>query len=231
MSAFRLQEGADLHRRSGSSVQQVHLKESIKSDLAGFNRRAFLKGGLLCAIGGSSILAGCSSSTSSVAKGFKVLSADTAAIFTKLIEVALPTAGTRLAPVSTIPVLANIDKTLSILDPSIRADLSLAVNLFDYSPTLLGLHFTRFQNLNNTEASQYLEGWQNAGSIQRGIATALKKIVYASYWRDERTWSAIEFDGAVSDTWGLKALGNAPMPVSKSVPENKRSTAEAKGYE
>lgn len=219
-----------LNQGTGALVEQDRLSsEAISTDLASFNRRAFLKGGLMCAIGGSGLLTGCSSTTSTAAKGFRVLTPDSVAIFSKLIEVALPTQGTRLAPVASIPVLENIDKTLSILDAQIQADLSLAVYLFDYSPTLMGLHFTRFQNLDTAKALDYLEGWQNAGSVQRGIATALKKIVYASYWRDERTWPALEFDGAVSEKWGLKSLGNAPMPAQQPVQQSVHIQKSAEG--
>jgi len=39
------------------------------------------------------------------------------------------------------------------------------------------------------------------------------KLTHTGYWMDERTWPAIEFDGAVTKKWGIPSRGNQPAPV------------------
>ena len=84
-------------------------------------------------------------------------------------------------------------------------------NIYEISG--LGWHFSSFIKLDQASAVGYVDRWQSGNELQRGVMTALKKLVYTAYWRDERTWAAVSFDGPVSDKWGLKNLGNAPMPA------------------
>lgn len=191
------------------------LARQVEQDLGGLSRRTLVKGVLLLTAGAATLgVAGCSRKTS--APGLKVLTASEEPVFARLIQVLLPTSGTALAPVEKVPVVSNIDHLFQMLDPKVRSDLGSAVTLFEYGSLVMGGHFTRFPNLDDGAAVAYIDQWQNGGSIQRGIVTTLKKLVYASYWRDESTWPAVEFDGPVSVRWGLPSLGNAPLPVETS---------------
>lgn len=130
-----------------------------------------------------------------------------------MIQLLLPVQDTDLVPTESVPVLANIDHLFAVLDKKLLGDLSLGIRLFEYAPLVTSGHFSRFTRLDDTSAIAYIEAWQNGNSIQRGIVTTIKKLVYACYWREEKTWAAVEFDGPVSDRWGLPSLGNAPLPA------------------
>jgi len=177
-----------------------------------FSRRRFLKASALTlgTVSGSAALTGCSASE--VAPGLKSLTPMEKGLYEKLMAVCLPTDGSILISPNSVPVIANIDRLYGLLDPKIRGDLKAAASLFEYGATLIGFHFKRFSQLTNEEAIAYIERWQAGAAVQRGIATALKKLVYSSYWREDATWVPLNYDGPVSDKWGLASLGNAPLP-------------------
>ena len=124
----------------------------------------------------------------------------------------LPLSGTRLASIDTVPVLHNIDAMMGLLSQSVRKELAAGLAVFDYAALVSGWHGKRFIDLDSNEAVAYFDRWSQGNSVQRALATVIKKFVYVAYWRDPATWPAIEFDGPVSDRWGLPSLGNTPMP-------------------
>lgn len=192
------------------------LSNDIQAGLAPLNRRAFLKAGLGMAMATSAVLTlGCSSEVP-VDPKLKALSTGQQALFQRLIEILLPTKGTALAPAESVPVLANIDKLFAGLDEKVRGDLVGATTLFEYGSLLLGGHFSRFTRLNDADAVTYIDAWQDGNSIQRGVVSTLKKLVYASYWRDENTWAPVQFDGPVTERWGIPSLGNTPLPAEQA---------------
>lgn len=192
------------------------LSNQVQAGLAPLNRRAFLKAGLGMALSTSTVLTlGCSSEAP-VDPKLKSLSAGQQALFQRLIEILLPTSGTSLAPAESVPVLANIDQLFAGLDEKVRGDLAGATTLFEYGSLLLGGHFSRFTRLNDADAVAYIDAWQNGNSIQRGVVSTLKKLVYASYWRDEKTWAPVQFDGPVTERWGISSLGNTPLPAEQA---------------
>lgn len=181
-------------------------------DLQPLSRRTLLKTCVAVGMGVSAIgITGCSEPA---ATGYRYLDADNAAVIAKLARVMFP-ADKRLFPVEQIPVEQNVSHLLGLVDAGIRDDLAIAIKLFDYGALVLGWHFSRFIHLDDREAAAYCDRWQNGNDLQRGIASALKKLVYTAYWQDSRTWSAVAFDGPVSDKWGLEKLGNAPLPLSQ----------------
>lgn len=197
-----------------SSNNQM-LSDEIASSLAPLNRRSFLKAGLGMAISSTSLLTlGCSSEAP-VDIALKSLSPAQQQLFQRLIEVLLPVGKTGLTSAESVPVLANIDKLFAGLDSKVRGDLEGATVLFEYGSVLLGGHFSRFTRLNDADAVSYIDDWQNGNSIQRGVITTLKKLVYASYWRDDKTWAPVGFDGPVTVRWGIPSLGNSPLPVEQ----------------
>lgn len=177
------------------------------------NRRAFLKAGLVTAIGTSTLLTMGCSSEAPFDSGLKVLTPSQQALFARLVDVLLPTQGTAMADTRSVPVLANVDHLLAGLEPKVREDLGAAMMLFEYGSLVLGGHFSRFTRLDDADAIAYIEDWQHGNTIQRGVAATLKRLVYASYWRDEKTWAPVDYDGPVTVRWGLPSLGNAPLPA------------------
>ena len=142
----------------------------------------------------------------------RTLTADEYRLFSKLVPLVLPTAGSRLTPTDEIPVLKNLDEAFGGIDPKLRDDLGKGLMLFDLGAVVLGGSLTRFVNLDETAALAYCEKWQSGSSVQRAIFNAIKQFVCVSYWRDPRTWGPVEYDGPVSDKNNLPRLGNAPMP-------------------
>ncbi|HVL02313.1 MAG TPA: twin-arginine translocation signal domain-containing protein [Dongiaceae bacterium] len=187
--------------------------DQIAQQLGPYSRRRFLKGSVAVAMATSTVLTlGCGS-PDPVQPDLKALSPTQQQLFARLTSVLLPTAGTTLFPVEQTPVLRNLDHLFEGLDEKVRGDLGGAIGLFEYGSLVLGGYFSRFSKLSDTDAVAYIESWQNGNSIQRGIITTLKKLVYASYWREESTWVAVDYDGPVSERWGIPSLGNAPLPA------------------
>jgi hypothetical protein len=147
--------------------------------------------------------------------GLHSLSASEYHLFRRAASVLLPTAGRNLAPLSDIPVLKNIDSMLALLTPAVRDELSIGLALFDHGALVSGWHGKRFVDLDDVQALDYFDRWAVGNTIQRTLATVVKKMVYVAYWRDPKTWPAIEFDGPVSDRWGLTSLGNTPLPTEQ----------------
>lgn len=192
-----------------------NLEHLVSEDLKLLNRRSFLvRGSLMVAIAGSGVLTACSGThqDASALSAGKVLDSDQMAFFHRAVTVMLPTQGTSLTPVEKVPVLQNIDHLLSLMHPDIRSNLTMALNLFEYGGWVMGWHFSRFTRMNTEDSTQYIESWQNGHPMQQGIVSVLKRLVYSSYWRDESTWVPLQFDGPVSDRWGLPSLGEAPLP-------------------
>lgn len=182
----------------------------LSHDLQPLSRRALLKAGVITGVGISTLATvGCGQKPNSDAGA---MPSEEAIVFDKLVAIMFPD-NSVLFSAREIPITANVHHLLSLIDPGVRADLSVAVKLFEYGALVLGWHFTRFSQLTDDDAIAYVDAWQNGNDLQRGIMSALKKLVYTAYWQDERTWGAVAFDGPVSDKWGLKKLGNAPLPT------------------
>lgn len=170
------------------------------------NRRSFLMGTLAFSVSASAVLSGCSMPASvSPTAPLKQLLA-------RLVPLVLP-AGTPLHAASTDRIMTAVDGILADMEPAVLADLDKAVTLFEYGSGLATGRFSRFSGLSDADALAVLDEWQNGASLQRGVATVFKKLVYLAYWRHPDTWPAVEFDGPVSVKWGLPSLGNAPLPA------------------
>ena len=122
----------------------------------------------------------------------------------------LPTEGTDLPGTDQVPVVANVRTTLGYMAPPLRDQLATGLSLFDNAAVVF--HGRRFVDLAPATARDYFDAWSRGNSIQRTLATVIKQLVYSAYWSDPATWPPIEFDGPVSERWGLAYLGNAPLP-------------------
>jgi len=132
----------------------------------------------------------------------------------------LPTVGTDLTPSSQVPVVHNVQHILGFMGAATRKDVATGLSLFDNGAVFF--HGKRFVDLDEATARDYFDAWGRGNVIQRTLATVIKQLTYTSYWRDESTWAAVEFDGPVSEQWGLAYLGNAPLPDETSL--NQEST-------
>ena len=135
-------------------------------------------------------------------------------LFLRCQQVLQPTTGSALLSADLVPVVANIQHTLRLLDGAIRKQLATGLLLFDNAAVFS--HGCRFVDLSDRDGQRYFDQWGRGQVLQRTLATAIKQLVYSAYWREPATWSAVEFDGPVTDKWGLQSLGNAPMPQHPS---------------
>ena len=200
-------------------IVSKELQNELESAMAPMKRRRFMTitAHAALVLGVGSLVSSCSKHPVTYVSPGKVLSASQVAFFTHFSRILLPTEGTAMAPLESVPVIANLDHLFSLMDAKVRSDLGTVVDLFEHAPLVSGWHFSRFSRLSPTEAVDYIDSWQSGHPIQQGIITVLKKLVYASYWREEVTWKPLEFDGPVSVKWGLPSLGEAPLPAREKV--------------
>ncbi len=109
-----------------------------------------------------------------------------------------------------IPVMLNIDQMVGRLSKPVRENVNLAGKIFEYSPAY---RLTRFSAMDAVTAERYMESWQHGLFFQRGLITSLKSVVALAYWRDARVEPYLDYDGPVSFRWGVRKLGNAPLPT------------------
>ena len=200
-------------------ILSKELQNELESVLAPMKRRRFMSltahGTLVLGLG--SVVTACSKHPVSEVSPGKVLSKDQVAFFTYFSRILLPTDGTEMVALEKVPVIANLDHLFMSMDAKVRSDLGMVIDLFEHASLITGWYFSRFSRMSPEDAVIYIDAWQSGHPIQQGIITVLKKLVYASYWREEITWAPLEFDGPVSEKWGLPSLGEAPLPKSEEV--------------
>ena len=188
----------------------------------GMARRQFLKWGLggvaavtAVAAGGFALLRRSPRDQVSPPDWSTGLSASEYHLFDRARVVLLPVDGSDLVDSASVPVVQNVQQTLGFLDPVTRKELGAGLSLFDN--VVVFSHGCRFVDLEEDEARTLFDRWGEGSVLQRTLATVIKQLVYSSYWREPATWPPTEFDGPVSEKWGLPYLGNAPMPNESSL--------------
>ncbi len=144
--------------------------------------------------------------------GIRFMNESEYAVFHRLMEVMLPVRGTALAQLDQIPVMQTLDGALlATMEPHILQGLKGGVQFFNDGPK--AAFGKRFVELTDEEAARFCDNWADSNQVpHRALAMGLKKLVGLSYWANPPTWEAIGYDGPVSKRWGLKPLGNTPMP-------------------
>ena len=190
------------------SSQQQTARRLSSAFQQGVTRRRFLKWGLVGSAGVAAAAAG----------GFALLrlsplddrpkpdwadglSRQEYHLFDRARVALLPTVGTDLTPSDQVPVVRNVQGILGFMDAATRK---------------VFFHGKRFVDLDEATARDYFDAWSRGNVVQRTLGTVIKQLTYTSYWRDESTWGPVEFDGPVSDRWGIAYLGNAPLPDQQS---------------
>lgn len=191
----------------------------IESALKPLSRRRFLKTALwasaglaAAAAGGFALLGRSAHDNDAVPADLVHIEPAQYRLFNQLALVLLPTAGTALPPVSEIPVARHVDAILGALTPDTRKQLAGGLALLDNAAIFS--HGKRLIDLEPAQAQAYLASWVDSDSvIKRTLGQVATKLTHTGYWMDERTWPALEFDGAVSRKWGLPSRGNQPLPA------------------
>lgn len=178
-------------------------------------RRDFMKfggivAGLAAAVASGLIKPG--SAFAAVPPGIRFMSESEYGVFQRLQEAMLPVNGTSLLPLQDVPVLQTLDAALlATMEPHILQGLKGGIAYFNEGSVV---NFgKRFIELADADAVRFCDAWANSAEVpQRALAMGLKKLVGLAYWANPPTWGPLGYDGPVSLRWGLKSLGNAPMP-------------------
>jgi len=177
------------------------------------SRRGFLR---VAAIGGMAFTSGCArllgKKEAPEAVVFRSLNRDEVDIVTKLTEVMLPTERHGLpSSIDVVPTVENVDAMVAQMAPTNRDLLALGLWFLEHRP-MVSRRLGRFTQMSQEKATRYLEDLQEATFFERGLITSIKALVAVNYWRDSRTWPALDYYGPVTEVWGVRRLGNAPMP-------------------
>lgn len=144
--------------------------------------------------------------------GIKFMSESEYSVFRRVMEIMLPTEGSKLVPLRDIPVLQTVDAALlATMEPHILQGLKGGIAYFNQGPVA---NFGKpFVELSDADAAHFMDTWADSKEVpQRALAVGLKKLVGLGYFANPPTWAPLGYDGPVSDRWGLKPQGNAPMP-------------------
>lgn len=189
--------------------------------LEALSRRGFLRASV---IAGAALTTGCASVTSRIigrrdapdAVVYGSLSESEVAIATRLTEVLLPTERHGM-PSSTndVPTLHNLDDMVGRMSPQTRQLFGMGFWVLEHRP-VASLRMRRFSRMDDEQAHKYLESLQNGTFVERGLLTQMKALVAVNYWRDAQTWPALDYHGPVTETWGVRRLGNAPEPRAEA---------------
>lgn len=130
-------------------------------------------------------------------------------VFDKLRVVMLPTQKFDLPSSVEIPVMQNVDVWVGKLNQRTRTLLRVGAQTLEYGSLY---RFSRFSAMAPEKAARHVNNWQTGNVLQRGVMSSLKMLVSLGYWQDTRTWPSLQYDGPVTEKWGIRRLGNAPLP-------------------
>ncbi|ERP92442.1 transcriptional initiation protein Tat [Alcanivorax sp. P2S70] len=177
------------------------------------SRRGFLRTSVLA---GAALSSGCSSlfgrREAPETLQYHSLTPDEVEVITRLTEVMLPAESYGLPSSTTVvPTVENIDMMAQRLPKQTRDLMGLGIWVFNNRP-MVSFKFSKFTSLSDEKALAYVDAMQEGTFFERGLMTTLKALVALNYWRDERTWPGLEYHGPVTEMWGVRRLGNAPLP-------------------
>lgn len=178
------------------------------------SRRSVLRG---MALGGMALSTGCSRlfgrKDAPEALEYKYLSENEVRTIGKLTAVLLPAEKHGLpSALTVVPTIKNIDEMVGQMPPQTRGLLALGLWVFENKPKL-SFKFSRFSTLEDAQALEYVLAMQEGFFFERGITSTLKTLITLNYWRDSRTWPGLDYVGPVTEKWGVRRLGNAPLPL------------------
>lgn len=177
------------------------------------SRRRFLSGGArLAAVAGSALaLPGqVLAAEKGLPAGIKHMSLVEYRVLDKIRVIMLPTQKFGLPSTTEVPVMQNVDVLMSKLDARPRLLVRLAINSIEYGGVFW--RFSRFSAMSDERALKRVKDWQTGNMVERGFISSLKMMVTFGYWQDHRTYPGLEYDGPVTEKWGIRRLGNAPLP-------------------
>lgn len=195
------------------------LPSALLSGLEPLSRRRFLTAGVRTAAAAGALLAlpgqllaaeaNATAKAGGLPQGIKHLTELEYRIFDKLRVVMLPTEKFDLPSSVDIPVMQNVDEWVGKLNQRTRTLLKLGCDTLEYGSLY---RFSRFSKMSDEKATRHVHNWQTGNVLQRGVISSLKMLLTLGYWQDTRTWPSLQYDGPVTEKWGIRRLGNAPLP-------------------
>lgn len=170
--------------------------------------RATAAAGALLALPGQ-VLAAEGARKDGLPEGIRHLSELEYRVFDKLRLIMLPTEKYDLPSSQEIPVMQNVDVWVGKLNQRTRLLLKLGAQTIEYGSLY---RFSRFSTMSAAKAQRHVNNWQTGNVLQRGVMSSLKMLITLGYWQDTRTWPSLQYDGPVTEKWGIRRLGNAPLP-------------------
>jgi hypothetical protein len=134
------------------------------------------------------------------------------AVFSKLVQVCLPTEGTSLVDPATLPVVPTIEGALLAgMAPHIRQGLRGGIGYFNEGPKAeFGKNFV---DLSDADAAKFIDQWADSDQPpHRALAMGLKKLSVLAYFAIPPTWGPLGYDGPVTEKAGIEVYGNTPEP-------------------
>jgi hypothetical protein len=194
-------------------TQKNDIPPALLSGLEPLSRRSLLR---LTAVSGVALTAGCARvfgrREAPEALTYVNLTEDEVRVVTQFTRAVLPTSRHGLPHcINEIPTIKNVDIMVGNMDPTQRQLLALGLWVYEYRP-MASFKFKRFSKLDEARAHAYVVSMQEGAFFERGLTTTLKALVTLNYWRDSRTWAALDYWGPVTERWGVRRLGNAPLP-------------------
>lgn len=184
----------------------------VPEGLEPLSRRSLLRG---VAVAGMMLTTGCArlfKRNDQQPATYRHLTPEEARTLEKLTTVFLPTSRHDLpSSLDDVPTLKNLDGMVGQMSPQTRELLALALWVFE-NRAVLSSRFSRFSTMDEEAAARYVAGMQQGAFFERGITSTLKTLITVNYWRDAQTWPALGYWGPVTEKWGVRRLGNAPLP-------------------
>lgn len=179
----------------------METQNSNEQARAAISRRGFLKVGVLgtavAAVGGIG-LALRGPDARKTPGDLQVFNAKEYAILAALAQVICPPHGKSLPGANAIDVAAKADALLAPMNGAIQKEFKILVNVFDNAIT--GLLFegriTPFSKLSYEEQVRSFESWAGSSvAFRRTAYQALRAMMAALYYGDERTWEGVGYGG------------------------------------
>lgn len=186
---------------------------ALLAGLEPLSRRSLLR---TTALAGMALTTGCARlfgrKEAPEALAYTNLTEDEVRVVTKLTAAILPTEQFGLpSSLNEVPTVQNVDKQAGQMSGQTRELLSLGLWVIEHRP-MASFRFSRFSKLDDQEAHEYVLALQDGTFVERGLIAAAKTLVTVNYWRDSRTWESLDYWGPVTEKWGVRRLGNAPLP-------------------
>lgn len=112
-----------------------------------------------------------------------------------------------------IQAVQTIDHYLASFPSFLIWQIRLLLRLVEHTPLFFHGYLRRFSNLDADSQHHVLKGWENSRfATRRQGFKALKTMAYLSYYRHEKTWEALQYEGPLVPKGYLGGEKDSPYP-------------------